>query len=338
MLFSFLAIYYEEANEYKNATESYKKQIEYSALALKNSDEGKMAEMRFESEIRKIQDENSKVRLMFEELSRLQDKNKSIERFMSHDFLGPSRTIADLCKVLMLSDTQNLTPKGKETLRLIIDAGDMLAEMTGSVWEFMHINEKEGSTFKVFNTEQAIRASFKKFETELRQNNIMYDIKPPFANILGNSDLLTEAINSLISNSIKYCKQPGAVIRIFCEVDRGNAVITYYDNSKGMNWDVLQRVYNLIGNSDRTGMGNGLALLKNVVELHGGSVKLASGNKEGVSFRLIFPVRTKIILFRRMAQEPENIWSIWKEVHALEEQEKEEVRRFQIEKWGRTFE
>ena len=92
---------------------------------------------------------------------------------------------------------------------------------------------------------------------------------------------LEQVISNLLSNAAKFT-DPGGVILLAVEHDPPHVVIRVEDDGVGIDPDVLPRIYDLFTQADRTldrsrgGIGVGLTIVKQLVELHGGSVDVRS--------------------------------------------------------------
>jgi signal transduction histidine kinase/ActR/RegA family two-component response regulator len=115
--------------------------------------------------------------------------------------------------------------------------------------------------------------------------------------ITGDPDRLRQVIWNLASNAIKFTPEGG---RIWVELRRGGpgAQIVVRDTGQGIGANLLPYVFDRFkqGNSSTSrrfgGLGLGLALVKHLVELHGGGVTVESpGEGRGATFTVSLPVR-----------------------------------------------
>ena len=111
---------------------------------------------------------------------------------------------------------------------------------------------------------------------------------------------LEQVVNNLLDNALKYTPAGGRIV-VSTERAGDEAVLGVRDTGKGIPADVLARVFDLFVQEPQTldrsrgGLGLGLALVKRLVELHGGSVSASSaGPGQGSEFvvRLPAPVTT----------------------------------------------
>jgi CheY-like chemotaxis protein len=117
--------------------------------------------------------------------------------------------------------------------------------------------------------------------------------KPVF--VRGDQKRLVQVIANVLSNAAKYTPDEGE-ITLKLEVQEGYVEFCVADNGIGIMADVLDRVFELFAQAERTsdraqgGLGIGLALVKSLVELHDGSVTAHSdGLGRGSRFTLRFP-------------------------------------------------
>ena len=120
----------------------------------------------------------------------------------------------------------------------------------------------------------------------------------PDAEVWLDADLtrLSQVVSNLLNNAAKYTPEGGRIV-LSARRDRDEVLISVSDNGIGIPADMLPRVFDLFtqvrDNLDRSrgGLGIGLALVKQLVEMHGGSIAAESaGSGKGSSFRLRLPV------------------------------------------------
>ena len=113
--------------------------------------------------------------------------------------------------------------------------------------------------------------------------------------VLGDQKRLVQIIANLLNNAAKYTDDGGA-ISLSLQMIAGWVEVAVRDNGMGMPPELLERVFELFVQADRSydrshgGLGLGLALVKSLAQLHGGSVSATSaGVGQGSEFRLRLP-------------------------------------------------
>jgi PAS domain S-box-containing protein len=112
--------------------------------------------------------------------------------------------------------------------------------------------------------------------------------------VQGDETRLIQVVGNLINNSIKYTN-PGGQIWVSATQSSTQIMISVRDTGRGISAELLPSVFDLFtqgepGERAQTGLGIGLALAKQIVELHGGTIEARSeGAGRGSEFRVVLP-------------------------------------------------
>jgi two-component system phosphate regulon sensor histidine kinase PhoR len=107
---------------------------------------------------------------------------------------------------------------------------------------------------------------------------------------LADPDRLRQVLANLIDNAIKYGRPSGVVVLAGRVVDSRYVEISVHDDGPGIPPEAKARVFERFYRIDRArsreqgGTGLGLAIVKNVVEAHGGDIRVETGNGIGTTF------------------------------------------------------
>ena len=111
-----------------------------------------------------------------------------------------------------------------------------------------------------------------------------------------------QCVVNVLTNAAKYTDEEGE-IRVEAREEGKFAVLSISDNGMGITADLLPRVFDLFVQGDRTldrahgGLGIGLSIVKRVLQLHGGAVKVSSaGQARGTTFEMRLPLCTDTAL------------------------------------------
>ncbi|MFT4438738.1 sensor histidine kinase [Caballeronia sp. 15715] len=125
-----------------------------------------------------------------------------------------------------------------------------------------------------------------------------FSIETPVEKIWTNSDpiRLAQAISNMLVNAVKYTSISGS-IKLTVRAERNDLVVSVKDNGQGISSSLLPHVFDLFTQSRRTiassadGLGIGLAIVKAIAELHGGTISASSGGPgAGSEFVLRLPI------------------------------------------------
>ncbi len=113
--------------------------------------------------------------------------------------------------------------------------------------------------------------------------------------VLGDATRLEQVMSNLLNNARKYSDEGGRV-RVETSVSASSVTIRVEDDGAGMDAELCERAFEAFSQADETlarsqgGMGIGLALVRSVVDLHGGSVTAQSdGPGCGSTFTVVLP-------------------------------------------------
>jgi PAS domain S-box-containing protein len=114
--------------------------------------------------------------------------------------------------------------------------------------------------------------------------------------ISGDADRVQQMVWNLLTNAIKFTPK-GGYVEVRLERLESHVEITITDTGQGIDPVLLPHIFDRFRQSDSSstrrhgGLGLGLAIVRQLVELHGGTVKVESpGVGEGTTFKLIFPL------------------------------------------------
>jgi signal transduction histidine kinase/ActR/RegA family two-component response regulator len=130
---------------------------------------------------------------------------------------------------------------------------------------------------------------------ESRRHHLTVQMPPVPVRVLGDRIRLVQVVTNLLNNAAKYTL-PGGEILLRVELDHGQIVLGVRDSGIGIAPELLPHVFELFTQAERSpdrsqgGLGLGLALVKSLVELHGGTVSARSGGPgKGSEFIARFP-------------------------------------------------
>ncbi len=135
---------------------------------------------------------------------------------------------------------------------------------------------------------------------ERRSHSFTLDVPRTGLRLRADLQRLKQIIANLLTNAAKYT-EPGGVITLRARREAGEIALSVTDNGIGMSPELVPRVFELFVQSQRSsdrregGLGIGLALVRNLVQMHGGSVSAESaGTGLGSKFTVRLPLATTV--------------------------------------------
>ena len=216
---------------------------------------------------------------------------------LSHELRSPLNPILGWSKLLR-NGTLNVA-KTATALETIERNAKLQAQLIEDLLDISRIlSGKLNLEMAPVNLASTIEAAIEtvRLAAEAKSIQIQRVFDPNIGQILGDSARLQQVIWNLLTNAVKFSFAGGRVeIRLECRDCQ--AQITVSDTGKGINPDFLPYVFESFRQADATttrkfgGLGLGLAIVRHLVELHGGTVEVDSpGEGQGAIFNVRFPL------------------------------------------------
>lgn len=224
-------------------------------------------------------------------IAELEDRNAELERFtytVSHDLKAPLITVRGFLGYLEEDALSGNMERLHQDIGRIGDATDRMRRMLDELLELSRIGRKANPPEDVPFAE-IVREARALVSGRLESRRIAVSVAPNLPLVRGDRVRLVEAMQNLLDNAAKFMgAQPAPRIDIgFRSAAGGETVITVRDNGIGIADEYRQRIFGLFEKLDphSEGSGIGLALVKRIVEVHGGRIWVESqGTGTGATF------------------------------------------------------
>jgi signal transduction histidine kinase/CheY-like chemotaxis protein len=138
---------------------------------------------------------------------------------------------------------------------------------------------------------QLLRTTAEEFVPQARARRVdLHAEVEPCGTVIGDKERLHQVFSNLLSNALKFTPTGGSVT-IACGRDEGHVVTTITDSGDGIDAEFMPHLFKRFSQSDTSitrrhgGLGLGLAIVRHLVELHGGSVAaMSDGPDRGATF------------------------------------------------------
>lgn len=214
-------------------------------------------------------------------------RNDFVEN-VSHEFKTPIATIEGYVTILQkngLTEAQR-----KEYLDKIAKSAARLSNLSENILLLSQIENQEiGIVKETYDITEQIRESILLLEKEWEKKELELDIDLEEIQYYGNKELMGHVWQNLINNAIKFSYEKGQIeIHLHRREDR--ILFTLRDNGIGMKEEVQKRIFERFYQEDRAratkGNGLGLALVKRILYLHTGVVRVNSEEEKGSTFEV----------------------------------------------------
>lgn len=178
-----------------------------------------------------------------------------------------------------------------------------LERITGIITELEKLRQIEGENMILHIGHVDIYELAKEvkliFENEMSKKNIRCDIIGEHIDVCIDKDKMSQVLNNLISNAVKYTDNYGNIQITFIQ-ENENVVITVKDNGCGIDDNDIQYIFERFYRTDKSrnrstgGAGIGLTITRAIVQLHGGTIHVESKKGVGSLFKVTIPANKQI--------------------------------------------
>ena len=230
-------------------------------------------------------------------ITELEAKNAELERFtytVSHDLKSPLITIRGFIGYLEQDALNNNADRLKSDIKRISDATSKMRQLLDDLLELSRIGRLINPPQEVSFYDLA-REAVELVAGQIVQRGVQVEIDPQLPAVYGDRARLIEVLQNLIDNAVKFMgDQPEPKIVIDSHVKNGETVFCVRDNGVGIEPQYQLKVFGLFDKLDvqSAGTGIGLALVKRIIEVHGGRIWVESdGPGQGSAFCFTLPVK-----------------------------------------------
>ena len=230
-------------------------------------------------------------------ISELENKNAELERFtytVSHDLKSPLFTIRGFLGYLEQDALSGNHGRLKSDIQRIIDATDKMQRLLNELLELSRVGRLKNES-KQFPFADLVHEALELVHGQITARGIHISIDSNLPIVYGDRPRLTEVLQNLLDNAAKFMgDQAEPRIEIGCQGQESGMPIMYVrDNGIGIPPQHYDRVFGLFNKLDpkTDGTGIGLALVKRIVDIHGGRIWVASEAGKGSTFFFTLPSR-----------------------------------------------
>ncbi len=223
-------------------------------------------------------------------IGELEAKNKELESFtytVSHDLKAPLITIAGFLGYLKQDVIDHNTEKVQVDIQYINQAIAKMERLLDELLELSRIGRLVNPPENV-PLGDLVQEAIKLVEGQLRERQVEIRIQEDLPVVRGDAQRLLEVMQNLLDNAVKFMgDQFQPIIEIGTRGEENDMPIVYVrDNGIGIAPEHHERIFGLFNKLDSgaEGTGVGLAIVKRIVEVHGGRIWVESQEGKGSTF------------------------------------------------------
>lgn len=216
---------------------------------------------------------------------------------LSHELRNPLSAVRTATEVL---NSRKISPDADQQSRRVIER--QTAQMTRLLDDLLDVSRITQSKIRFSMVDCALNEivedAVQSVQALAVEEQVTVEVNLPKEPIFvrGDPSRLQQIQTNLLANAIKYSSK-GQQVSLELTSQTGIAVIRVVDNGAGISPELLENIFDMFVQSDETldrshgGMGVGLTLVRELVELHGGVVKANSkGHNQGSIFEVSLPM------------------------------------------------
>ncbi len=217
---------------------------------------------------------------------------------VSHELKTPLTSIRGLVDNMTSGFAGEIGVKQRDYLSRIRANADRLTRM---ISDLLDVSRIESGALQLYRTQvnlcSLIQDCLAQFQIQAGARGISLEIAcaDRTTSVWLDHDRLTQIVINLVDNAIKHTPAGGSITVMVGREDPGRVFVTVTDTGEGIPPEYLDTLFEPFSRASRRkgyekGLGLGLSIVKYLIDLHGGTISVASEVGKGTAFRVVLPV------------------------------------------------
>jgi len=224
----------------------------------------------------------------------LQRSNSELEQFAyvaSHDLQEPLRKVASFCQLLQRRYAGRLDAKADEYIEHAVDGAKRMQALINDLLAFSRVG-RTAQRREPVSCAVLLAQAWANLAPEVRRTHATIEVGE-LPVVLGEATLLTAVFQNLINNALKFRADEPPRVSVSVRRDGEDWLFSFSDNGIGIEPEYADRIFvifqRLHDKATYPGTGIGLAMVKKIIEYHGGRIWLDTTVTTGARFRFTLP-------------------------------------------------
>ncbi|WP_313957985.1 ATP-binding response regulator [Paenibacillus xylanexedens] len=238
---------------------------------------------------------SSEIESLYEQLK---EEDRQKDQFLAntaHELRTPLHGIINIAESIAVTDQRSSANDHVENLNLVITIGRRMSQLVDDLLDVIRLKENRITLHKkplgLASVVTGVLDMFK-FMAEGRPIQLVMDVPEPLPRLMADERRLIQILYNLIHNALKFTEK--GTITVSASDVRGQVLIQVTDSGIGMSTETQKRIFDAYeqGTPEARvsgGIGLGLSICKQLVELHGGELSVQSILGQGTTFFILFP-------------------------------------------------
>jgi len=232
------------------------------------------------------------INLMATKLGEMEEMRQEFISNVSHEIQSPLTSISGFAHALKNDD---LSPEERKHYLEIIEAESIrLSKLSENLLKLTSLESEHLSLeWKSYRLDYQLRRIILANEPQWAEKEINMDISLEKVTILADEELMDQVWINLLHNSIKFTQDKGTISITAFRSDEGSIIVKIADTGIGMEKDVLMHIFERFYKADQSrnrksgGNGLGLSIVKKIIDLHNGDIRVESEAGKGTEITVI---------------------------------------------------
>ena len=245
-----------------------------------------------------VNDMADRILLNINQLKRKDEIRKELIANVAHDLRAPATGILALADTLLLSNASLTEAEMKKCLVGIVESGESLEQMISELFELSRLESGERTaSIRSIPPEEILRSASSRFRGLAAKRGVLFE--EAFLESLPAVDcdpvLIGRALDNLLGNALKFTA-PGGTISLLAKLEVERVQISVQDTGSGIREEDLAKIFERFHQVNRDqgasdlGLGLGLAIVSQVMRLHGLEISVSSELGKGSVFSFSLPL------------------------------------------------
>ncbi|WP_342598256.1 HAMP domain-containing sensor histidine kinase [Psychrobacillus sp. FSL H8-0483] len=233
---------------------------------------------------------------MMHDLQQLEQMRREFVTNVSHEVQSPLTSISGYALALKQVDLSDY--ERSRYLDIIITEAKRMSKMSDSLLKLSML-ESQSKQLRLItlSLDEQIRRVIVALQPQWSARNIHFELDLDTVKVTAEHDQLNQVWTNILGNSIKF-SEDGGVINVSIKQDIRNATVRISDTGIGIHHEDQKRIFERFFKADRShsrkydGSGMGLAIVKQIISLHQGDIRVESEPGKGTTFIVTLPITT----------------------------------------------
>lgn len=230
------------------------------------------------------------------ETHRQEKLKRTFLSLISHKLRTPLAAVTGFADILMDEVNADTDPMWAKAVKTIRSQGGKVSELVDKLLSYTTIESPDTQiNSEPFPLDEAVKDAVAGLSEKIEERAATVDAPATGLVVVGDRRLVTEALKNLLDNAIKFNQKHSPLASLRAEGTGDWAAVTVADTGPGVPPEDVEKVFSRFHQVEKDftgqqeGMGLGLAFVRKVAELHGGSAVLRSKLGAGAAVTLTLP-------------------------------------------------